>query len=529
MSVKRGLIPVALFLLQCYCLFSVARVDGLSGLPLDDAWIHQVIARNFGEHGELGFAPGKFGSAATSLLWPVLLSVPFSFGFEIPVQFSFFLNALFYLGAGYLVLRLLLNSGIDPWLALVGAMTFSAAGNFVWFAFSGMEAMLVVFLICALVVSWDEGRSKQRFLIPALLTTLLVFTRTETGFAAALIILFELARHGVSAFSRVSRYAVAAGIGVAGLLSLNVVMTGHLLPPTLEGRRWMWLLPLQGATPADLVSVFLFRWVDRLSEFTLGLENPWLFWISLGIALFGIVELWRTSSSGLRILLLAGGGHLCVYALLLPVEGHGGRYQPLTPALFSLALSFGVVRCSEAVWRTLGVWRNFSRYFGLGVGAIIVFVLAQMAWHWGDLHADAVRHIEISEVSMGRFVASLPSDAKVASFDIGGIGYFGRRELVDLGALSDPVVLKDIKAGKVYDYLIKEAVTHVVVPQSYGEDFVDPWNYLHILRLDFYSRTGGLQRIHVTATPVTIWRTGLRATLHSAPRQVAYAVERGVE
>jgi len=45
------------------------------GLPLDDAWIHQVVARTFAETGTLGYAPGQHGAAATSYLWAALLAL----------------------------------------------------------------------------------------------------------------------------------------------------------------------------------------------------------------------------------------------------------------------------------------------------------------------------------------------------------------------------------------------------------------------------------------------------------------------
>lgn len=63
-----------LALAQLVALFSFAR---RVGLPLDDAWIHQVVARTFAESGTLGYAPGEHGAAATTYLWAALLAVNF--------------------------------------------------------------------------------------------------------------------------------------------------------------------------------------------------------------------------------------------------------------------------------------------------------------------------------------------------------------------------------------------------------------------------------------------------------------------
>src|SRR3954471_14092464 len=64
------------------------------GLPLDDAWIHQVVARTFAESGTLGYAPGEHGAAATSYLWAALLAVNFKVLHMSPVKWAFALNAI---------------------------------------------------------------------------------------------------------------------------------------------------------------------------------------------------------------------------------------------------------------------------------------------------------------------------------------------------------------------------------------------------------------------------------------------------
>ena len=39
---------------------------GARGFPLDDAWIHQVYARNLGTRGEFAFFPGEPSAGSTS-------------------------------------------------------------------------------------------------------------------------------------------------------------------------------------------------------------------------------------------------------------------------------------------------------------------------------------------------------------------------------------------------------------------------------------------------------------------------------
>ena len=53
-------------------------------VPLDDAWIHFVYARNTLTSGLLHYQPGQPAAGTTSLLWVLLLSVPLRLGCAAP-------------------------------------------------------------------------------------------------------------------------------------------------------------------------------------------------------------------------------------------------------------------------------------------------------------------------------------------------------------------------------------------------------------------------------------------------------------
>lgn len=520
----RRVAQAILLAFQIACLFAVGRLTDLSGFPLDDAWIHQVIARNFAESGHLGFAPGVFGSAATSLLWPALLAPPFALGIDSPVGHAFLLNAVLYIFCGQLVLRLLLLTRLEATHSLIAALAFAGSGNFVWFAHSGMEALLIACLMIAACATWSLATPVRTAPIAAAITILAIFTRTEAGFMAPLIGIYLLMRHGKDGWRPLLVYLALVMLGVIALLMLNMTMTGRVLPPTLEGRRWMWLLVLQGASAGDMAAVFGLLWTDRLAEFTLGIEDPWWFWASLGVAGFGAVHLWTRGVDGLRLLMLCALGHLAVYALLLPTEGHGGRYQPLTPAVFALCLATGTMAVTRIAIQEITRQRLRGRVSASLAGLALLLPLAETTWAWGGFHQKAVIHVDRTEVAMGKHLATLPVTARVASFDIGGVGYFSRRPLLDLGALSDPGMLTVLKKGEAFEYLGKSGVTHVVLPQNYNVEFPEPWNYLQILRLESQVADGRLRQTREFATSPAVWIPGLRATLHSSPRQVLYTI-----
>jgi hypothetical protein len=125
----------------------------IHGFSIDDAWIHQAVARTFAQTGTLGYAPGQFGAGATSYLWAALLAANYRWLHADPVLYTLALNVAFYLGTGQVLLAMTLRAVAGPARALVGAAEAVFAvglamlgGNCIWFAFSGMEAMLLVFL-----------------------------------------------------------------------------------------------------------------------------------------------------------------------------------------------------------------------------------------------------------------------------------------------------------------------------------------------------------------------------------------------
>ncbi len=66
---------IALALLGSALFVLVTAVQGHAGFPLDDAWIHQVYARNLAQRGEFAFTPGEPSAGSTSPLWTIALSV----------------------------------------------------------------------------------------------------------------------------------------------------------------------------------------------------------------------------------------------------------------------------------------------------------------------------------------------------------------------------------------------------------------------------------------------------------------------
>ena len=266
-------------------------------------------------------------------------------------------------------------------------------------------------------------------------------------------------------------------------------------------------------------------WGDRLSEHTLALSSSrLLFWVTLGLSLGGAFVVLRRRWIRFGSLVAWGATHIAVYMVLLPTAGHGGRYQPLTPALFDGLAWIGLWSVALAVLTTLSTTGKARSVALVALGIVLAAPTWRSLQAWGHAQRDAVAHIWDTEVAMGRVVAELPSSAVVASFDIGGVGYFANRELIDLGALADSSLADALRDSDAWPMLDARNVDYVVLPEGYRHEFPDPWNFYWRLGLHKEPRER-LVEVETFESPETVWTRGVEASLHGAPRQVIYRVE----
>ncbi|OQX62136.1 MAG: hypothetical protein B5M51_06490, partial [Anaerolinea sp. 4484_236] len=167
---------------------------------------------------------------------------------------------------------------------------------------------------------------------------------------------------------------------------------------------------------------------------------------------------------------LVGGlwflGYAALYAWKLPVTYQHGRYMiPAMPIYFFWGLS-GLSRLladSHRVhWKKLGAfaWRSalilvWFAFYGLGAKS----------------YAEDVAFIESEMVTTAHWVAeNLPPDALIAAHDIGALGYFDGRELVDLAGLVSPDVISILRDEEELTlYLNDQEVDYLIVFPSWYE------------------------------------------------------------
>ncbi len=441
-------------------------LNGLTGFPLDDAWIHQTYARSLAETGLPAFSPGRPSAGSTSPLWMVLLSVGYWTG--IPFRLWTYGLGILFLGlTGQMMARL--GRRLFPDLPQVGQW----AGLFcvlewhlVWAAVSGMETILFIWL-SVWVVEQTASRAGSGFrdgVRVGLLAGLLILTRPEGVVLLGLVGLEWARRQG-----RLSPRLLAgwAGLAVGALVLLGPYvafhfwLTGRPLPNTFYAKQAEYAVVLQtfplwarlfGAAAGGETVQGVFR-VVFIGPTVLLL--PGLGGAAGRTIRARRVELWLIWAWWL--------GFLLMYAVRLPVTYQHGRYQiPAVPWLVLLGV-WGTVLLTRP--RRGMVGRVLVRTLVVAIGLLVpLFVLVG-----ARAYARDVRFIEGQMVTTARWLNThTPPTALIAAHDIGAVGYFTRREILDLAGLVTPEVIPIIRdEAALYDFIRARGADYLVTFPSW--------------------------------------------------------------
>jgi hypothetical protein len=443
----------------------LSAANGGPGFPLDDGWIHQTYARNLARNGRLEFIPGIVSSGSTSPLWTILLAIGYLL--QLPyLLWAYLLGGLslwLLAWAGMRLWRQLWpNLAQQDWLAgLVLVMTWPL----IWAAASGMETLMFAALGLALVSQFTSRQvskwqvTSNQSPVPSLRSPILL------GFLSGLLILIRpdglvlLLLLGVGLFlgggtlgQKVKMAALFGGTAVLPLLpyfAFNLWSSGSIWPNTFYAKQIEY---------ATLLAQPLIARLIRLLYFSLGgPENGWrgvsgahlLLLPGLVTAIYHSFRVdWQKKQLRHLLPLLWAGGHIALYAWRLPVTYQHGRY--LLAAL-PVWILYGL---SGWLWLLKQIPNDriafISRQVGrLTFGILLIFFLLL----GGQSYAQDVAFIEGEMVTVAHWLAkNTQPDDLIAAHDIGAIGYFAERPLLDLAGLITPEIIPylddEVKIGR---------------------------------------------------------------------------------
>lgn len=404
---------------------ALAALNARSGFPLDDAWIHQTYARNFAESGQMAFVPGQVSAGSTSPLWTWLIAL----GYRLNIDYQLWTYTLGVLSlslCGVMLMRLSLHLWPErPRLASLAGLLCVVEWHLLWAAASGMETVLFAALGLALLDRVLHPATHARHaLISGAIGGLFVLTRPE---GLLLVVLSGLAWLMRSRW----RTLIAAAISFCALLLpiviFNVQTSGTIFPNTFYAKQQEYAVYFSAFT------VWLPRALDVIGAPFVGAQ------VLLVPGLIVALTRLRIRSNWVRVVpLLWVAVHLAVYVLRLPVTFQHGRYlMPVIPVLLLYGLQ-GSALLIERVGRNRLLRRAMV---GSLIGVTVAFWFVGAAAYRIDVNI-----IENEVVASARWIETqTSSNALVAAHDIGAIGYFARRPLLDLAGLVSPEVIPIIR------------------------------------------------------------------------------------
>lgn len=447
------IVAVALASLSAALYLGWTASSGQLGFPLDDGWIHQTYARNLARTGQMAYVPGEPSAGSTSPLWSILLGIGYWLGLDFRF-WTYTLGAVFLSLTSLTAYRLARRLFPDqPWAAPLTGLFCALEWHLTWAAFSGMETILFTWLIL-LLMDLQIANRKSQIAVRGLIAGLLILTRPEGLLLAGLVGLDAMWRGWRAARRRGLFGPAFYGLILAAVISpwliFNLRVSGQPFPNTFYAK--------QAEYGAYLALPLLTRLGRVLLPTIVGAQFlliPGFFYAALHSSASLLPPLWW----GLTVL---------IYALRLPVNYQHGRYLIPTIPILALYGAGGTLRLLRLGSSRMGV-RVASRTALLAALALLVAFWARGA----QAYANDTGFIEGEMVAVARWLNdNTQSDDLIAVHDIGAVGYFTPRPLLDLAGLVTPEVvpfiadesrLLEFMAGRDADYVI------------FFPDFSDPY------------------------------------------------------
>lgn len=482
---------------------------GNMGFPLDDSWIHQVVARNVVASHTFGFTPGVRSSGSSSLLWTLLLAANYAvFPHLSPVLYTLLINTIALAACCVLLAHMARRDGLSAPETAALALLPALSGNLVWLAFTGMEHLLFLAFSLLAIALWCSRR-------PAVFTGLalgaLALTRPE-GVVLGILLLAFTKRLGRTLRDAASAAAVLA-LAVLASLAMNLYTSGSLMPATMRGRRFLYTGSDRMHFGRSSVLALTRETYQRILEHHFFHATGWWVAFFVLLALWGTFTLLRRFPNRTALLCLWAIVQYACYTVVLPAAGHGGRYQPFVLLLFAPMMAIGLLHLLRRVTPSRALaWT--------AVAAIAAITLPSML-RWQVALRDSIFEVNESPRRLALWInGHYPAGTVMAVSDIGAIGYFAHIQVVDLGGLVDPQFLSFLLSGRTLDYLDAHHVDYIVIAHEADDPRVaEVYRMLH-------NPAVRLVPIHTEGVSYARWESGNLYTQHGARFQTLYRIER---
>ena len=474
-SIKFALITFVLFAGIFLCvstLLQSRKINQGFGFPLDDTWIHLQFARNLYDYGAFSYYKDQMiTSGSTSPLYTFILAAGF-FVTKNEMILSYALGIAFLLLAAFMAFKLAsILFDHDIIFSLSTALVVIINHRLQWIALSGMETTLFISLLLMVLYFYYT----KKYVLLGIVSGLLLWARPEAiilyaVFAIDIFFNVKIVKQPKVKkrrntpnrvdFTWIRKALPYTLVIVAAYVVFNLTLSGSIFPNTYSAKLKYYTGPGQNFPH----QVFSFL-IDG---------NMYVFAALALVSILTIVwDVIRRKQNRLFSLLLWSIFLFAAYWYDLPKLYQNGRYlMPLIPfyIIFVLDGLKIVIHWLKGQIHFLTKPRVSEAIAAL---VILIFVIQTLEKSLANetSYIDDCRYITDRQVKTALWIRDhLPEDAVVATHDIGAIGFYSNRRIVDMVGLVSPDMIKNIgRFDLLRGFLIKSKVTHLAVLKNWFE------------------------------------------------------------
>ena len=235
-------------------------------------------------------------------------------------------------------------------------------------------------------------------------------------------------------------------------LAFNYTISGHIFPNTFYAKQQEY---------ASVIKDFslITRWLNLTTVTLVGTQI-----LLIPGLINSLINIIKQKTHTLALIALWWFSYLTLYSFLLPVTYQHGRYQiPTIPWLLLLGL-WGSYHLFQKKRRLLSI--KIITKTWIASFTLIIFIFIGLG---AQAYGNDVTFIETEMVKTAQWLnQNTPPKAIIAAHDIGAIGYFTQRHIVDLAGLITPAVIPFIRdETKLLAFAKKQQATYLVTFPSW--------------------------------------------------------------
>jgi hypothetical protein len=428
-----------------FVLYSVSTTNGFAGFPLDDAWIHLTFAHTLATTGR--FAYGALNTATSGSTSPLFTFIEAIFFLVTKDEFAVAMIPciLAFSASAFLFYLLVLEFTNLPWVPVAAALLFVLTPSLLVISNWGMETCLTIALLLWSLLLYR--REKWDWL--ALAIGLAIWARPDTIVLAIAIGLDYFYTRKVSQSKPGVRPIIILCASVVFYAGFNFMLSGTVLPNTFYA---------------------------KLAYYKNGNANFWgQLWqlvagggriIALVLAVMGIAWTITEKKRANLVLILYPLGMIFLYHWKLPYLYQDGRYLiPILPFILLLA-TIGSARTASWLAKSPSPASLLSILLIL-VAAIGEFTIMSDTIDNLSFEDSYIHHLQVETAQW--CPKNLPASAVITTHDIGALGYYSGRRVVDLVGLADPGMITFLDKPGAVSALRKKGVSYAALLDNWYE------------------------------------------------------------